>query len=628
MRDRAAGRTVRNMTTHLNRTGHLGVTAALALLILFGALHASSAEAGPPSPVQLYVAPWGDDGWSGTSARPFATVARAQRAVRQHTAAMRADVVVNLRGGTYALTSPLRLSPSAGDAGTGGHTVVYQAYGYGTSRQESPTISGGRAVTGWRPAQAIAGAWRADVGDLRTRQLFVDGRRARRTTLGRGLPGTPIMLEHGFAVRSTVPQSWRRPADMELVFNGGPAGLPYSEARCGVAGVRGDAKWTIVRVDEPCFRDLKQAYASEAPGSTPPPPTDVENSPSFLRAPGSWYLDRSRPGHHVLYYRPLRGRDPRAMHIVAPVLETLVAGAGTTTAPLHDVAFRGLTFAYATWLEPDRRQGFAQTIGSWYTANGTPSRMPGNVVFRHAERVDVEGDRFTHLGGQALVLSGVGRGNTLRGNVVDDVSGGGIEVRGAGGGNRVENTWVHHIGIDYRGSIGITLEGSPNAVVAHNQVNDVPYTGIWGESPRGLRVIANLVFAAVHEVPDGGGIYVPYAQGTSFRNGALVRGNVVRDTGSVGIYADVGADWLTVTRNVVYGQDNAVSGVKPRRIRLVGNFWDDGVPFWWPESAPTPGVDRRGNRLLRRSDPFASCRANARCAAILAAAGRLTRADA
>ena len=59
--------------------------------------------------------------------------------MRERTAQMDADIVVNLRGGTYALTEPLRFSAAAGDGGTGGHSVVYQAYGYATSWQETPS---------------------------------------------------------------------------------------------------------------------------------------------------------------------------------------------------------------------------------------------------------------------------------------------------------------------------------------------------------------------------------------------------------------------------------------------------------------------------------------------------------
>jgi hypothetical protein len=126
----------------------------------------------------------------------------------------------------------------------------------------------------------------------------------------------------------------------------------------------------------------------------------------------------------------------------------------------------------------------------------------------------------------------------------------------------------------------------------------------------------------VSEVPDGGGIYLPFAQGTSFETGGIVSGNVVYDTGSVGIYPDVGADWLTVENNVIYEQVNAVSGVEPRRIILTHNYWDDDEPFWWPEDVPTPGVELVDNTLLQRSAPLESCRADIVCSEILDGAGR------
>jgi hypothetical protein len=617
-----------NPPGNANLAGMTAIRAFLSLLVALAGVLGAQAVAAPAQPVgatELFVSPGGRDSWPGTRSQPFATLERAQRAVRARTAGMSSDVVVSLRGGSHRLRRPLRLSAAAGDSGENGHRVIYQAYGYGTPTQERVVISGGRRITGWRRAARVDGAWRADVGGLETRQLFVDGRRAHRTALGRGLPGKAIRVRTGYAVRSTVPQSWQRPGDMELVFNGAEGGIQYSEARCGVSRIRGDAEWSLVVLDQPCWRNLKNGYDAEFRGLSPAAPTDVENSLSLLRRPGSWYLDRSRPGRHVLYYLPQRREDPRRVPVVAPVLERLVVGEGTAGAPLHDMAFRGLTFSHATWLTPSTPRGFPQIIGSFIVGS---NRMPGQVAFRAAERIDIEGNRFTHLGGLGLLLSRVGSNNTVHGNVVEDVSGGGMEVRGPGRGNSIEDNWVHHIGVDYRSSGGIVLEGSGNATIAHNQVNHVPFAGIWGQSRGisgrvrgGLRVENNLVFDAVRAVPDSGGIYLPFSQGTSFDDGAVVRGNVVHHTGDTGIYPDVGADWVTLERNVLYGSTDAVSGVEPKRVRIAENHWDDDKPFWYPRDTPKDGITLAGNTLLPRADPLASCRADAACAAIVATAG-------
>jgi hypothetical protein len=77
-----------------------------------------------------FVAPTGGDGNPGTLEKPFATIHRAQQAVRQKPG------TVWLRGGTYYL--PEKLVFSAEDSGSQAAPVIYQAY-----ENEQPVISGG-----------------------------------------------------------------------------------------------------------------------------------------------------------------------------------------------------------------------------------------------------------------------------------------------------------------------------------------------------------------------------------------------------------------------------------------------------------------------------------------------------
>src|SRR5215467_2610805 len=93
----------------------------------------------------FFVAPNGNDKWSGTleapnaggSDGPFATLERAQKAVRD---TKKRNVM--LRGGTYYLRVPWKLDRA--DSGSNNSPVVYQAY-----PGEKPIISGGRLLTGW-----------------------------------------------------------------------------------------------------------------------------------------------------------------------------------------------------------------------------------------------------------------------------------------------------------------------------------------------------------------------------------------------------------------------------------------------------------------------------------------------
>ncbi|HMP84259.1 MAG TPA: right-handed parallel beta-helix repeat-containing protein, partial [Verrucomicrobiota bacterium] len=112
-----------------------------------------------------YISPSGNDANSGTLEKPFATLQRAQQAVRQK----HGDVF--LRGGTYYLPAPLVFT--AEDSGTKDKPVVFQNY-----NGETPIISGGLRLDGlnWQPY--TNGILRAQVpADLRTEEIFINGER-------------------------------------------------------------------------------------------------------------------------------------------------------------------------------------------------------------------------------------------------------------------------------------------------------------------------------------------------------------------------------------------------------------------------------------------------------------------
>ncbi len=571
-----------------------------------------------PSAKSFYVAPGGRDTWPGTVRRPFATLPRARQAVRAATATMDADLIVHLRAGTYRLTETFELLATEGDSGENSHRVIYQAYGYGTDEQEEVVISGGREITGWQLHDPTRNVWRAEVGGLETRQLYVDGRRAPRAALAIHALGSLTRTEAGYVVESRAPLSWPSPQDVEIVYAGA---YPWAEARCGVAGVTQEGPSTVIAMAQPAFGWALQLYAGHhptAPGQDPAwggdhngmdAPTSVENGLSFLTDPGTFVLDRSRPDRHLLFYIPRPGEDLAHASVVAPVLETLVRGEGTPDRPLHDVTLRGITFAHATWLRPSRPEGFLHFHAAtyydggptqrvtyaegkgWVTAPASPPPLvPGNLVFEGSARILIEGNRFTHLGANALQLSRGNSNGVVRGNVFLDVSGGAVTLGehapGAGGGSRgnwIENNRVHEIGCEYHGSAGIQVTDTEDTAVAHNQVNDVPHCGIvvnGGETARRAQVLDNLVYNTMQVLADGGGIYLTGNHGASYASGALVRGNVIHDTitsYNFGLYTDYGAQWVTVQANVVYrGDTPVVLQVSPplRNLVFVGNFWD------------------------------------------------------
>jgi hypothetical protein len=610
------------------------------------------------TPIQFYVAPNGDDSGQGTIGRPFATLERARQAVRESTPNMKRDVVVNLRASTYVLDKPFELADETGDSGTNGHRVIYQAYGYGARQQETAVVSGGRKISGWTRDTGSHGIWRADVGDLDTRQLYVNGQRARRASIHSELP-TFTRTDDGYTTDSAAPQSWSNPGDIEFIYTGA---APWSEPRCGVDSIVATPDGTRIIMDQPCFRRAVGIFEAGLFPGRGVMPASIENSKSFLTEPGAFYLDRSEAGEHVLFYLPRPGEDPNKASVVAPVLETLVSGTGTEGSPLHDVTFRGLTFSHATWLHPNTADGFVQYIGGHFE-NGDGAKIavtfseqarsvPGNVYFRYADRIVFERNHFTHLGAQALEV--VGSENLIRGNVITDVSSGGIligddrpETAGADSrDNIVTNNWIHDIGVEYQGGTGIYATRTTNLTISHNQVNDVPYTGIMvgqgheqlvrangpqdPKMPRniGAQILNNRVFDYMRGLKDGGGIYTTFRQGDSDDTGTRIEGNLVHNDNEVnyGIYSDWGSSWQTVTRNAIYGKMvNSTGGCSAvhfgqqiTNIRYSGNFWISEPVWRWGAVADITLTD---NTLLPRETAEQACLADPRSAEIHDTAG-------
>jgi hypothetical protein len=130
----------------------------------------------------LYVAPNGNDAWSGRSAErndndgPLASVGRARDAIRQWKAAqggLKVPVTVRIRGGKYFLSETISFTPE--DSGTQKCPISYEAFS-----GEQPVLCGGRTITGWQPYQGeilVAMLPEVRAGKWYFRSLFTAGRR-------------------------------------------------------------------------------------------------------------------------------------------------------------------------------------------------------------------------------------------------------------------------------------------------------------------------------------------------------------------------------------------------------------------------------------------------------------------
>jgi hypothetical protein len=143
---------------------------AATAIFLFSVAPFSPASAAPTT---LYVSAAGNDSNDGkTLLDAFATLAKAQDAVRTLNAQMQGDIIVEVARGDYPLKETLNFT--ARDSGTNGFSVIYKNHdAVGSAR-----LLGGRKVTGWT-AVGNSALCRASVGPgLDFTTLYENGVRA------------------------------------------------------------------------------------------------------------------------------------------------------------------------------------------------------------------------------------------------------------------------------------------------------------------------------------------------------------------------------------------------------------------------------------------------------------------
>ena len=580
------------------------LAAAAAILAASIAGPATAAAKAVPPATTYTVSPDG----SGTACSDDSpcSLETAQEKVRQATLTVHADIDVVLLDGTYRLSQTLSFDSAEGDSAPAGHTVTYEA-----APGAHPVLSGGEQIHGW--TRTTGGIWKANVpAGTDTRQLYVDGVRADRAS-----GSVPVSLTEtatGYTASDTTLDSWGDISDAEFVYN-----VDWTQIRCGIASVSG----TTVTMEEPCF----QNSTSKPYGVNAGLPSYIENAKELLTEPGQWYLDQSA---HEIYYMPREGQNPAAADVEIPRLQTLVSGTGTEANPLTGLAFKGISFAYGGWTAPNGPDGFSEVQANMtltgtdaYADQGSCTRFsatepgtcpygawtmtPGNIVFDHTSGLTITGSTFEHLGAAGLQLGRDADGSTIQDDQFTDISGNGLEV---GNGtdadptdlallpadNTVADNWVHDIGVEYDGAVGIFQGYTRDDVIEHNQVNNVPYSGIssnwgWGYNPTassGNKILDNLVYDYMQDRTDGGGIYTLGVEGNSLANGLLISGNVIRNGVGFGnsIYTDGGSQYITMTGNAMFDADTpSMGGCKEPAnaygdFSFTGNYVEDTTPDW------------------------------------------------
>ncbi|MGJ5793189.1 DUF1349 domain-containing protein [Streptomyces griseorubiginosus] len=578
--------------------------AALALLTASaGAVVAQAVPASAATAATLHVSPDGT-GTACSTSQPC-SLTQAKTNVRAMSSSMTGDIVVEVADGTYRLTAPLTFTSA--DSGTGGNSVIWKA-----APGARPVITGAQRATGWTVQDSAKNIWKANVGTgFDTRQLYVDGvlaTRARSSINRADLTATTSGYTFTNSALNYL-NTLANPGRTEIHGIGS-----FTDRYSPVSGISNGT----ITMDQPAWDDNTFGYDT----LTKPfraASLYIENAYEFLDAAGEWYLDT---GTGTLYYKPLPGQSMSTADVEVPKLDSLIDVGGSYASPATHITFSGLQFSGTSWLDPSTRGYASQQTGAYLTGtwnrpsdaltscqSGCPlfeatrphwDQMPAAVQVSAADHITFTGNRFTQLGQVALGIgqdanahaTGVGLGAdtiTANGNVFTQDAGGGIAVGGLQADAHhpsdsrmtnknitLSNNLIHDVAIDYRDMSAILLTYVNGATVSHNEVYNLPYSGLtigygWGVNDpggsqdyanRGLydyqpvystpttaannHITDNYIHDIMQQMNDGGCLYtLSDSPGSTFeRNYCHTNNNYF------GFYHDEGSRHFTDTNNV------------------------------------------------------------------------------
>jgi len=499
-----------------------------AVWLLASPLGAALTSAPSPTATVLYVAPGGSDDNPGTLLQPFATLAKAQHAVRDRIKASRRAVRVLLRGGTYYLDRPLILTP---DDSTAESPVTYAA-----SPGERVTLSGGRRLDcKWRPYKSgvVMCDWpEAKTGRLAFTQLFVNGKRqvrARYPNCDNSRPGKSGYIYPTGIIPSDMTDPKPGPNDDMTYTGAGARGILFDPAsftkkrwarpeeavlHIFQSGYWGNLQWRVKAIDY----DRRAIWFGEggqqmgAKWDEDPAAIDrgsrffVENVFEELDAPGEWYLDTAAG---TLYYMPAPGVDLSRAVVEVPLLESVIRIVGDQDKPVSHVAFDGFRIAHTTSTYLSTYE--VPSLSDW-------SIHRGAAVFLQGTRdCAVRNCWFDAVGGNGFFVNQYNRNATVSGCKFTEAGDSAVAFVGSleltSGSQRAfpyeckaENNLVHDCGVFGKQTAGVYISRAKRITAAHNLIYNMPRAAVCiGDGTWGGHVVEfNHIHDTVRETGDHG----------------------------------------------------------------------------------------------------------------------------
>lgn len=551
----------------------------------------------------------------------FQSIEKARDVVRTVNSNMTGDIEILIRGGSYYVSNTINFDGA--DSGTNGYKIRYKAY-----NNEEVILTGGSAVTGWTLHDSAKNIYKASVGTIEFRQLYVDGdmaTRARTPNKTDEFDFGPYYktisfdnIDYTMKINKSDIANWSGFNKVEMVLQ-----PHWYHANIHLDSYTTDSSYAYVSFN-PNETDWAFNKASYNPQFYYNNSFHYENSYDFIDIAGEWFLDT---GADMVYYKADTGQDMSSALIEVPSTDAaqLVCVKGTETNLVKGIEFIGLTFKYSNWALPNERGAnftqFTQSVDYEYNHDGIDKYYPEPAVLvEYAENIKFEDNIFRDIALDGLGLRRGVKYSEIRGNVFYNTMGTSIMLDYFKTLNPsdppvpyrtpeeqvsnilIANNYITKFGQQYTSGGGIGALRVDSTTIEHNEVSYGPYSGMqignhpwnppwddYGQNNNTVRYNHVHHTAQLHD--DGGGIYTLATQ-----HGTEVYENYVHDIYRdkwamtypvAALYADNYTKGITWRDNVTRHYDGMI--YEQNGVKVGDNIWSNNVN-WNPKIEANAGL--------------------------------------
>jgi hypothetical protein len=345
----------------------------------------------------FYVSTKGSDTHIGSQAKPFKTLAQAQKALRKSQNIGRETCNIYIREGIYYLDNTLIFTPQ--DSGTKHAPVNYLAY-----KDEQVVLSGGSKLKlTWTAYKDGIFQSKTPEG-LKIDQLFINGKSQRMARYPNYDASKKTAAYQGFAADAFSKEralAWADPAGgyIHAMHTHRWGGYHYLITGKDAKGeVTYEGGWQNNRK-----MGMHKSFRM------------VENIFEELNAAGEWYHNAKT---NTLYYKPEAKTELDKASVEVVRLAHLVEFQGSEKNPVKDIAFKGFIIRHAARTFMDCKEQLLRS--DWAIYRG------GSFMLTGTENISILDCEFDQVGGNAIFVNNYNRRTLIKGCHIHDVGASGV----------------------------------------------------------------------------------------------------------------------------------------------------------------------------------------------------------